>query len=433
MEIKEYWPRHLQELVEFGQIATAEQPEFTKAVQDVQGAPDDFFLVSLSEYGCRRWEAILGLVAAAEDTVESRRERILIAYLDQLPYTYRALLKYLSTVSDDFKVVLDNDAYELFVRIRLSGYTQRDALAETLKQMIPANLVLLLQTAIPQTVLRPASGSWGPLWSIWSATNTTQKEETRMARFKSTITDRGAEVLTAFLAAGKRLVLVSAAAGDGVAQVSPNTLTALVNPINVNAQIGEKTFVESNPSYMRIPVQVTNAGLEAAQYVREVATFALDEKDAPFMFSYSWLDGADSDNILPPDSFLGRAGMDGEGDTVHIHDVAVVVTNQENSGITVEVGNGSFVTTAQMVAYSAPIVHGHAASDVQESTGESVESVQRRQDFDISAIREQLDTGFAGTAVTHTFATAQLNQWKGYDGTGLPEGILDAAKNRLYL
>ena len=48
-----------------------------------------------------------------------------------------------------------------------------------------------------------------------------------MARFKSTITDRGAEVLTAFLAAGKRLVLVSAAAGDGVAQVSPNTLTAL--------------------------------------------------------------------------------------------------------------------------------------------------------------------------------------------------------------
>ena len=164
-----------------------------------------------------------------------------------------------------------------------------------------------------------------------------------MARFKSTITDRGAEALTAFLAAGKRLVLVSAAAGDGVAQVSPNTLTALVNPIDVNAQIGEKTFVESNPSYMRIPVQITNAGLESAQYVREVATFALDEKDAPFMFSYSWLDGADSDNILPPDSFLGRSGMDGEGDTVHIHDVAVVVTNQENSGITVEVDRKSVV------------------------------------------------------------------------------------------
>ena len=62
-----------------------------------------------------------------------------------------------------------------------------------------------------------------------------------------------------------------------------------------------------------------------------------------------------------------------------------------------------------------------------------MESVQRRLYFDFSAIGVQVDTGFAGTAVTHTFATAQLNQWKGYDGTGLPEGILDAAKNRLYL
>lgn len=254
-----------------------------------------------------------------------------------------------------------------------------------------------------------------------------------MARFKSTITDRGAEVLTAFLAEGKQLVLVGAAAGDGVAQVSPNTLTALVSPIEVNAQIGEKTFVESNPPYMRIPVQVTNAGLETAQYVREVAVYALDENETSFMFSYSWLDGADSDNVLPPCSFQDEDGLAGEGDTVHIHDVAVVVTNQENSAVTVQVGSGSFVTTAQMVAYAAPIVHGHGAADIQESTGETVEVAQRRQDFDISAIQEQLDTGFTGTTVTHTFVPAQLDQWKGYDGTGLPEGVLDTAENRLYL
>ena len=91
MELKEYWPRYLQDLIEFDQIANAEQPEFTQVAQDVRGASDDFFLVSLSEYGCQRWEAILGLVAAPGDTLDARRERILIAYLDQLPYTYRAL------------------------------------------------------------------------------------------------------------------------------------------------------------------------------------------------------------------------------------------------------------------------------------------------------------------------------------------------------
>lgn len=156
MELKEYWPRYLQDLIEFDQIAGAEQPEFEKAVQDVQSAPNDFFMVSLSEYGCRRWETILGLSAAPDDTVEERRERILIKYLDQLPYTYRTLLKYLSTASADFTVRLDNSTYELFVRIVLNGYSQRDALVAVLGKMIPANLVLLTQTVVPQTVLRPA-------------------------------------------------------------------------------------------------------------------------------------------------------------------------------------------------------------------------------------------------------------------------------------
>ena len=91
MVLKEYWPRYLQELIEFQQIAGAEQPEFEKAVSDVKSAADDFFLVSLSEYGCERWEKILGLSAAPGDTLQDRRDRILIKYLDQLPYTYRTL------------------------------------------------------------------------------------------------------------------------------------------------------------------------------------------------------------------------------------------------------------------------------------------------------------------------------------------------------
>ena len=60
MVLKEYWPRYLQELIQ--QIANAEQPEFEKAVSDVKSAADDFFLVSLSEYGCGRWERFWGFL-----------------------------------------------------------------------------------------------------------------------------------------------------------------------------------------------------------------------------------------------------------------------------------------------------------------------------------------------------------------------------------
>lgn len=47
MKLKDYWPRCLQDLVEFQQIANAEQPEFETALDDVRTAADDFFLATL--------------------------------------------------------------------------------------------------------------------------------------------------------------------------------------------------------------------------------------------------------------------------------------------------------------------------------------------------------------------------------------------------
>lgn len=145
------------------------------------------------------------------------------------------------------------------------------------------------------------------------------------------------------------------------------------------------------------------------------------------MFCYGWLDGDDSDNVLPATSF------EEDADTVHIHDLAVFVTNQEAASVSVQVAPGSYVTREQMTTYAAPLVHTQGADTITETTGENTEQVQRRQDSDIEAIKEQLNTGFTGTTVTHTFAPAQLSYWKGYDGTGVPEGILDQTRNRLYL
>ena len=233
-----------------------------------------------------------------------------------------------------------------------------------------------------------------------------------MAKFKSIVTDGGSEALTALIASGQKLILTRAAAGSGVAQVSPNTLTDLVNVENVSVSLSEKELVEGSPSIMQIPVQVTNEGLEANVWIREIGVFGLDISGNEILFCYGWLDGEDSDNVLPATTF------EEDADTVHIHDLAVFITNQEAAAVSVQVGVGSFVTTAQMI---------------NETTGETTEQVQRRQDNDIQSILEQLNTGFTGTTVTHTFVSAQLQYWKGYDGTGIPEGILDQSLNRLYL
>lgn len=66
-----------------------------------------------------------------------------------------------------------------------------------------------------------------------------------------------------------------------------------------------------------------------------------------------------------------------------------------------------------------------------EELAAALEDSQRRQDYEIRAIQEQLDTGFTGHAVT--FGFADLEGWQGYDGSGLPEGVWDAADSRLYV
>lgn len=56
---------------------------------------------------------------------------------------------------------------------------------------------------------------------------------------------------------------------------------------------------------------------------------------------------------------------------------------------------------------------------------------QVRQDYRLDALELALNTGFAGTEVTHTFLPDQLGYWRGYDGTGYPEGVLDPATGRV--
>ena len=151
--LKERWPSFLSDLVEFQRLADAEQPEFDSATALVSGAAQEFSIFTMSEYGAGRWEEIFGIVPNPNDTLENRRSRIITRYLSALPYTYRSLLRYLDGVTGGtYMVNLDAANYELFVSARLTGYDQKTALLATLTEMLPANILLKLQTLIQQAV-----------------------------------------------------------------------------------------------------------------------------------------------------------------------------------------------------------------------------------------------------------------------------------------
>ena len=157
MELREYWPRYLQGLLEFGQIADAEQPEFDRALQAVQAAPDDFFFETLSEYGCRRWETILGISAAESNPIEERRVRICDAWDTELPYTYRWLAKWLASICGNDNPLPTISGYTL--RLSLPVSVDYPWILDDLRRRIPANLVIAPTILLTQAASKLFVGS----------------------------------------------------------------------------------------------------------------------------------------------------------------------------------------------------------------------------------------------------------------------------------
>ena len=235
-----------------------------------------------------------------------------------------------------------------------------------------------------------------------------------MAYFKSLITDAGADLLAQLIVSGEKLVLTSAVAGTGRVTGNPASLNTVVDPSTIEANLGDVKIGADN--VIVIPVQITNAEIKQSVAIREIGIMAT-YKGANVLLAYSYLVGNDTDNVIYPSNDPVIA------DTIHIQDVALVMTPQEAANVTVEVSAGSFVTESRLKSYAAPVDHTHTAAKITESTGETVEVVQRRQDYEIQAMKEQLDTGFVGTTLTHTFAEGELENWYGYYGTGYPDGV----------
>lgn len=143
MKLREYWPEFIKDILEFDQIAEAEQPEFDKAHKDVKEITDNFFLLTLNEYGCKRWEKILNIPAKSKELKE-RREEIILKYLDQIPYTYKSFIKYLEAMcgKGNFNVFLDNDNYIIYISFDISKQFKKEEYDSCIRKIIPANLCI---------------------------------------------------------------------------------------------------------------------------------------------------------------------------------------------------------------------------------------------------------------------------------------------------
>lgn len=139
-----YLPGVLSNIREFKVICDAEGPFIDTAKKSLNLGINNQFIGCLDDYGCFRWETLLGIKPMDTDTLQERNFRILTRVNEQLPYTYRCLEERLRNLCGEhgYTLEMDKERFILYVRIALSAKKNYSAVVELLDRITPCNLIL---------------------------------------------------------------------------------------------------------------------------------------------------------------------------------------------------------------------------------------------------------------------------------------------------
>lgn len=144
IDLINYLPLFVQEFREIQQIMNAENPEFQLIADESERIKNNQFIETSDLVGIRRFEKMLNIIPAADDTLESRISRVLSRWNDVVPYNYRALVQKLIQLCDGLNFIINPNfneyEMEIITHLELSG--QVDELQYLLGYMIPMNIAI---------------------------------------------------------------------------------------------------------------------------------------------------------------------------------------------------------------------------------------------------------------------------------------------------
>lgn len=153
MTLLDYMPDYYREIQEMNDILRAEDALFLILRNEFETGKANQFIKTADSEGLAIFEAILGIVPVADESVESRRSRVLSRWINITPYTHNSLVRRLASLQGNysFDINYERGAYRLSIRTNLELPGQVDELDYALVEMIPANLELISHNEIPMS------------------------------------------------------------------------------------------------------------------------------------------------------------------------------------------------------------------------------------------------------------------------------------------
>lgn len=155
-----YLPEFIQEYREIKHIMNSEQPEIQKLEDETEIIKDNQFILTCDLNGITRFEKLLGITPLSDDTLESRKSRVISRWNDMIPYTYEVLRDKLNLICGEgnYLMIPNFNDYELEIMVSLPLCGQADELDYMLSYMIPANIVVTSRNNMVRTMTGTVHG-----------------------------------------------------------------------------------------------------------------------------------------------------------------------------------------------------------------------------------------------------------------------------------
>ena len=150
VDLVSYLPQFLRDYKELDETLEAENPEFVLVWRAADRTLRNEFIETADEYGLARFERLMKILPAAEDSLESRRARIRSKWFSRIPYTLKVLITKLTALcgNTDFTIKKEYETYRIEIMTHLSLFGQVEELESIMKDMVPCNMVVVLENQI---------------------------------------------------------------------------------------------------------------------------------------------------------------------------------------------------------------------------------------------------------------------------------------------
>lgn len=144
VDLVSYLPSFMQTYKEPVAALEAENPEFQIIWKATDRVLYNRFISTADEYGISRFEKMLDIHPAADDTLEVRRRRVQARWLNSLPYTIKSLKDLLFNLYGKNYFVSENfsEGYTLIITLYFLPEGENTEINEILEKIVPENLIL---------------------------------------------------------------------------------------------------------------------------------------------------------------------------------------------------------------------------------------------------------------------------------------------------